>query len=660
MNNSFYFKLAKTNLKENKRTYFPYLLACICAIIMFYTMDCIVLNKGLESIRSGDALKKLLGFGVKIISIFSIIFLFYTNSFLIKRRKKEIGIYNVLGMEKKHIAIVLFIETVIIAIVSLILGIVGGIIIGKLLFLILLNLLQLDITISSSFSISLLAIIQTIKLFIGIFTLILIANLIQVKISNPIELLKGGQKGEKEPKASWLLAVLGIIELVAGYIIAITIESPLKALTTVFIAIILVIIGTYSTFTAGSIAFLKLLKKNKKFFYKTKNFVSVSGMIYRMKQNAVGLANICILSTAVLITISTTAALYAGQESNLKIAYPLDTAITIDNATDREKDKVVNLIKEESVKNNVTLKDKVEYNNKEVIVLRNENLFTTTEINSSIAMDIKAMKLYTLEDYNKMEGKEVLLEDNEILMFSVGKELNYESIIINDKEFKVKDKLSKLKVENKNENNITEEYIIIVKDMDIVKDICKAENIEYLKNSNYNIAFNIDGNKKDIIKFCDSLKNSIIKMENGYFESIFLDREDFYITNGGFIFIGSFLGLLFTMGTVLIIYYKQISEGYDDSERFKIMQKVGMSKNEVKASINKQVLMVFFFPLIVSIIHIAFAFRGVTKLLSLFGLFNINVFVISIFVTIGIFAVIYVIVYGLTAKTYYKIVQQEN
>lgn len=660
MNNSFYFKLAKTNLKENKRTYFPYLLACICAIIMFYTMDCIVLNKGLENIRSGDALKKLLGFGVKIISIFSIIFLFYTNSFLIKRRKKEIGIYNVLGMEKKHIAIVLFIETVIIAIVSLILGIVGGIIIGKLLFLILLNLLQLDITISSSFSISLLAIIQTIKLFIGIFTLILIANLIQVKISNPIELLKGGQKGEKEPKASWLLAVLGIIELVAGYIIAITIESPLKALTTVFIAIILVIIGTYSTFTAGSIAFLKLLKKNKKFFYKTKNFVSVSGMIYRMKQNAVGLANICILSTAVLITISTTAALYAGQESNLIIAYPLDTAITIDNATDGEKDKVVNLIKEESVKNNVTLKDKVEYNNKEVIVLRNENLFTTTEINSSIAMDIKAMKLYTLEDYNKMEGKKVLLEDNEILMFSVGKELNYESIIINDKEFKVKDKLSKLKVENKNENNITEEYNIIVKDMDIIKDICKAEDIEYSKNPNFNIAFNIDGNKKDIIKFCDSLKNIIKKMENGYFESIFLDREDFYITNGGFIFIGSFLGLLFTMGTVLIIYYKQISEGYDDSERFKIMQKVGMSKNEVKAAINKQVLMVFFFPLIVSIIHIACAFRGVTKLLALFGLFNINVFVISIFVTIGIFAVIYVIVYGLTAKTYYKIVQQEN
>lgn len=660
MNNSFYFKLAKTNLMENKKTYFPYILACTCAIIMFYTMDCMVLNEGLNSIRSAEALKMLLRFGVNIISIFSIVFLFYTNSFLIKRRKKEIGIYNVLGMEKKHIAKVLSIETVIIAIISLSLGILGGIIVGKLIFLVLINLLKIDITISSSFSISLSAIMQTMELFIAIFIVILISNFLQVKIANPIELLKGGQKGEKEPKTSWILAISGIIELMVGYGIAIAIQSPLKALSTIFIAIILVIAGTYSTFTAGSIAFLKLLKKNKKFFYKTKNFVSVSGMIYRMKQNAVGLANICILSTAVLLTISTTVSLYAGQESSLKIAHPLDTEISIENATSEEKDSVVNIMKEEAAKNNVTLKNQVEYNNKELITLRDENSFKNTEVNLSITNDIKAINIYILEDYNKMEGKQIFLEDNEVLIFSVGKEFNYDSIVINGREFKVKEKLNKLKIQNKNENNITEEYDVIVKDKNAINDIYKAEDIKELENLNYNIGFDIDGDNKNIIKFSDSLKNNISSIEKSEFESIFLERENFYITNGGFIFIGSFLGLLFILGTVLIIYYKQISEGYDDSERFKIMQKVGMSKEEVKTTINKQILMVFFIPLVAAVIHIAFAFKGVSKLLSLFGLFNTNVFLVAMAVTIVIFAVLYGIVYGLTAKTYYKIVQQEN
>lgn len=655
MNNSFYFKLAKTNLMENKKTYFPYILACTCAIIMFYTMDCMVLNEGLDRIRAAEALKMLLRFGVQIISIFSTVFLFYTNSFLIKRRKKEIGIYNVLGMEKKHIAKVLSIETVIIAIISLSLGILGGIIVGKLIFLVLINLLKIDITISSSFSISLSAIIQTMELFIGIFIVILIANLFQVKIANPIELLKGGQKGEKEPKTSWILAISGIIELAIGYGIAITIESPLEAMIKFFVAVILVIAGTYSTFTAGSIAFLKQLKKNKKFFYKTRNFVSVSGMIYRMKQNAVGLANICILSTAVLITVSTTVALYVGQENSLKIAYPLDSKISIENATTEKINNLETVIKDATAKNNVTLKNQVRYSSVGSPVLQNENSFKTVEFNQAMLVDLKFITVYTLEDYNKMEGKEVSLENNEVLVFSVGKDFNYNSILINDREYEVKDELNSLKISNKNENSLMNEYSIIVKDMNTLKDIYQAKD-----NKDYNINFDIDGDKEEIIRFCDSLKNSITNIENSTFESIYIDREDFYITNGGFIFIGSFLGLLFTLGTVLIIYYKQISEGYDDSERFKIMQKVGMSKEEVKKTINKQILMVFFLPLVVSVIHIAVAFKIVCKLLFLFGLFNTNVFLFCIVGTIIIFAVLYGAIYRLTAKTYYKIVQQEN
>ncbi len=660
MNSSFYFKFAKTNLKKNSKTYLPYILACISAIIMFYTMDCIVLNEGLDKIRSADSLKMILKFAVKVIGLFSIVFLFYTNSFLIKRRKKEIGLYNVLGMEKKHIAKVLSIETVIVATISLVLGILGGIIVGKLMFLILINLMKLDITISSSFSISVPAIIQTIGLFSMIFAAILIGNLLQVKLTNPIELLKGGQKGEKEPKTSWILAISGVIELAVGYGLAMYMESPLKAFTTFFIAVILVIAGTYSTFTAGSIAFLKILKKNKKFFYKTKNFVSVSGMIYRMKQNAVGLANICILSTAVLLTISTTVALYVGQESSLKIAYPLDVSISIGNRAAKENDKVANMIKEEAAKSHVTLKNQVEFDDKELITLQDKNSFKIPKADVPVTTDIKSIHLYTLEDYNKMEGKAVSLKDNEVLIFSVGKEFNYDSIVINGKEFKVKDNLNKIKIANKNKNNLIDEYRIIVKDMNTLKDTSEEKNVTGFVFANDRIAFDVDGNKEDTIKFCDSLKSHITAMKDSNFKSIYTDREDFYIFNGGFIFIGCFLGLLFTMGTVLIIYYKQISEGYDDSERFKIMQKVGMSKKEVKNTINKQILMVFFLPLAVAVIHIAVAFNVVSKLLSLFGLFSTNILILSIAGTVVIFAVLYAVVYGLTAKTYYKIVQQEN
>ncbi|MBZ9606537.1 ABC transporter permease [Clostridium estertheticum] len=660
MNSSFYFKFAKTNLKKNSKTYLPYILACISAIIMFYTMDCIVLNEGLDKIKGADALKMILKFAVKVIGLFSIVFLFYTNSFLIKRRKKEIGLYNVLGMEKKHIAKVLSIETLIVAAISLVLGVLGGIVVGKLIFLILINLMKLDITISSSFSISVPAIIQTIELFSMIFAVILIGNLLQVKITNPIELLKGGQKGEKEPKTSWILAISGVIELAVGYGLAMYIESPLKAFTTFFIAVILVIAGTYSTFIAGSIAFLKILKKNKKFFYKTKNFVSVSGMIYRMKQNAVGLANICILSTAVLLTISTTVALYAGQESSLKIAYPLDVSISIGNRAAKENDKVANMIKEEAAKSHVTLKNQVEFDDKELITLQDKNSFKIAKSDVSAMSDVKSIHLCTLEDYNKMEGKAVALKDNEVLIFSVGKEFSYDSIVISGKKFKVKDHLNKIKIANKNKNNMIDEYRIIVKDMNTLKDTSEEENANEFVNATHRIAFDIDGNKEDTIKFCDSLKSHINAMKDSDFKSIYTTREDFYILNGGFIFIGCFLGLLFTMGTVLIIYYKQMSEGYDDRERFKIMQKVGMSKKEVKNTINKQILMVFFLPLAVAVMHIVVAFNVVSKLLSLFGLFSTSTLILAIAGTVVIFAVLYTVVYGLTAKTYYKIVQQEN
>ena len=656
MNNSFYLKIAWTNLKKNSKIYVPYILACICAVVTYYVMDSILLNEGLKGFRGADQLVMILRAGVVIIGIIAVIFLFYINSFLIKRRKKEIGIYNVLGMEKKHIARVLSIETIIIALVSLILGVLGGTILGKLLFLILIKLLRLKEVLT--FSISPIAIYNAFKLFSLIFLAILIANLCSVKANSPMELLRGGNKGEKEPKASVVVAILGIIILATGYIMAITIDSPIKSFPTFFIATILVIIGTYISFVSGSIIFLKKLKKNKKFFYKTNNFVSVSGMLYRMKQNAVGLASICILSTAVLITLSTTISLYAGQEESLKIKYPYDIEVGIDKTVNNDIFDILTYAREEGMSNNVKVKDFAEYDTLELLGFKDGNSFSSTNIDVTNISNIKGITLYTEEEFNKIEGKEENLEENEVLVFSVGEKFNNSEVIINNNKFKVKKELEKIKIANENKNDFIEEFIIVVKDNFIIDTIEKSVDENSFKKSRHNVAFDVDGSQDDIMEFLNQVKSKISEYDETVMEDIFTDREEFYSVNGGFIFLGSFIGLLFIIGTVLIIYYKQISEGYDDSERFKIMQKVGMSKLEVKRTINKQILMVFFLPPLIAIVHIMFAFKIIIKLLSLFGMYSTSTLIIATCSTIFVFLILYIIVYRLTYRVYYKIVEQ--
>ncbi|AOR24452.1 ABC transporter permease [Clostridium taeniosporum] len=658
MSNSFYLKLANTNLKKNGKTYFPYIIASICAVVTFYTMKGIALNEGLNVMRGSEQVKMMLEFTSNVIAIFSIIFLFYTNSFLIKRRTKELGLYNILGMEKKHIYKVIFFETLIVWILSLILGLIGGIILGKLLFLILLNLIKFKVTLA--FSISVPAIISTIKIFTLIFTAILIKNFIQVKFSNPIKLLKGGEKGEKVPKTSKILAVSGIIELILGYGIAVTVKSPIEALQLFFIAVLLVMAGTYSTFRAGSIAILKLLKKNKKFFYKPNNFISISSMIYRMKQNAVGLANICILSTAVLLTISTTVCLYIGQEDNLKNHNPKDINISIDNGNKENIESINHVINEEVKYNNINLDNKIEFNYINMLTIKDGDSFKITKKDMSNISKLFSLDFLTVDDYNAMEEKEISLKNNEVLIFSREGSFGKEFINIGQKQYKIKDELNNMKFINKQDTAIIKGYFIVVKDMNILKSIYKDMNNKDLEETQYNILFDVNGDKNYIMNFCSDISSKVNKMYNGDFTSIYTDREDLYTFNGGFLFIGVFLGLLFTMATVLIIYYKQISEGYDDSERFKIMQKVGMSKEEVKKSINKQILMVFFLPLITAVIHIAFAFKEMKKILALFIISDTKMLLKCTLVTVVVFAIVYILVYMLTAKTYYKIVEQED
>lgn len=654
MNSTFYFKLAKTNLIKNRRIYFPYILAIIFIVMTFYTMKNISINEGIYDMRGGEQVIMLLKFTTYIIGIFTAIFLFYTNSFIIKNRKKEIGLYNILGMEKKHIAKVFTFETIIVVSISLLLGLISGIIIGKLMFLILLNLVKFDITLS--FSISFKAIISTIELILVIFIAILIMNLIQIKVTNPIELLKSTEKGEKISKRLWIPAIVGVIALVIGYSMALKVESPIAAINEFFIAVIFVIIGTCFTFKAGIIVFLKMLKKNKKFYYKTNNFISISSMIYRIKQNAAGLANICILSTAVLLTISTTVCLYVGGESSLKNSYPQDVQITfLDYKGD--KNTAYDIVNSELNSNNLVKENAIEFNYKECIATLDNNKFNVVEKENLMSNinSVCGVAFITLDNYNKVENRNIKLNENEIFIYTNEGKYEKDTVKLGNSSYKVKEELTSLKFVNKEDSVNIKSYFIIVKDEEILNEICKSLNTEELNKDKYYISFDIKGSKEDCINFCNNTYNKI-NSDNISFQSIFMDREDYYAMNGGFLFIGAYLGILFTMAMVLIIYYKQISEGYEDNERFKIMKKVGISDYEVRKSIKKQILMVFFIPLVTAIIHIGFAFKMMNKMLALFGVGSTEIFIQCIFGTIVVFAVIYIVVYRLTARTYYTIV----
>ena len=666
MNSTFYFKLAKTNLKKNKRIYFPYILAIIVIVMTFYTMKAISINEGIYNMRCGEQVIMLLKFATYIIEIFTAIFLFYSNSFLIKNRKKEIGLYNILGMEKKHIAKVFFFETVIVVTISIVLGLLGGFIIGKIMFLILLNLVKFDITIS--FYISFKAIISTIELILVTFIAILIMNLIQIKVTNPIELLKSTEKGDKISKRLWIFAIAGVIALVIGYRMALKVESPIAAINEFFIATVFVIIGTYFTFKAGIIVFLKILKKNKKFYYKTNNFISISSMIYRMKQNAAGLANICILSTAVLLTISTTVCLYMGEESSLRNRYPQDVKIIFRDYKG-DKNTAYDVVNSELNLNNLTKENTIEFNYKELNAILDNNEFKVAKTKYHMS-DISGKcdgEIITLNQYNKVENKDVKLKENEILIYTNEGKYGNNTVKLGDNNYKVKKELTSLKFVNKEDSAKIKSYYIVVKDEEVLNEICESFNTEELNEiceslnteelnkDKYYISFDIKGSKEDCINFCYNTYNKI-NSDNISFQSIFMDRETYYAMNGGFLFIGSYLGILFTMAMVLIIYYKQISEGYEDNERFKIMKKVGISDYEVRKSIKKQILLVFFIPLVTAVIHIGFAFKMMNKMLALFGVGSTEIFIQCIFGTIVVFAVIYIVVYRLTARTYYKIV----
>lgn len=660
MKTGFYTRLAVNNIRKNGRTYLPYIFTCIMTVMMFYLVKSLSLNPGLAKVSGAQTVTYTMELGSNVIGFFAYIFLFYTNSFLIKRRKKEFGLFNMLGMEKKHLALVLFLETVFTTVVSLSVGLIFGVALDKAMYLLITRAVGADVTLG--FFISKKAFTDTGLLFGILFLLIYLKSVFTIGTANPIALLRGGNVGEKEPKAKWFLTLVGLTLTGIGYYMALTIQDPVAAVSFFFVAVILVIIGTYLLFTAGSITLLKLLRKNQRYYYKTKHFISVSGMIYRMKQNAVGLANICILSTMVLVMVSSTSCMMVGMEDLIRTRYPNDFGI-YSRDTDSRSDELFAQVDAlcDELKVPVTAKSRY-----------SDLAFTVGERNGEFVTDSDVLMYWTdpagfrllvflpLSDYNAVTGEDRALDENEMLFYSSRVKYPRDSVELFGEKFQIVERLKKFSGNGSIEANILSSYYCIVRDEDFTElaEILERETGEKELIVNY-YGFDTSAGEELQQELRYRISDSISAFGlNGYLETRFGQRTSFMSLYGGIFFLGISLGLLFIMATVLIIYYKQISEGYEDRERFVILQKVGMTPTEVKSAIRSQVLTVFFLPLVVAGIHVAVAFPLITLVLALLNMINVKLFLICTIICFLVFVVMYVTIYSLTAKTYYKIVSR--
>ena len=670
-----YPKLAATNIRNNKQFYLPYLLAGGLSVAMLYLVLAMVYNPGLREMNGGQTVAATLSLGGVIVRVFAAIFLFYTNSFIIKRRKKELGVYNILGMEKKHIAKVLSLEMLFTAVVTIAGGLVFGIVFNKLLTMILYRMTGLNASIP--FTISTAGCRSVMITFVVIYAAALCYNLMQIKLANPIELLHSGNKGEREPKTKILITLIGIAALGGGYYLALTVGDAVSAITMFFIAVLLVIVGTYCLFTAGSIALLKLLRKNKKYYYQAKHFTTVSGMIYRMKQNAVGLANICILSTMVLVTVSTTVCMYLGIEDILTVRFPKEVTVTTYYAAMPENPETIETALDDSLAaSGRGILSKCGYLNMSMTAVRREDGFSVTGIGAGTdysISDVVVLDIVTKADYEKLTGESIAsLEEGEI---AIAAEPFYEGEILEfeDRTYTVKESLAYPTDEEEYLASIANgtAYLIVPDDAEfegIFETLARNWDSERVAlNINYNLGYEIDGTSEEKIAAESAVRDAVAlwvsreAQKNEAYAGCYIEareenRAEYWALNGGFLFLGLFLGTMFLMVTVLIIFYKQISEGYEDKERYAIMEKVGMSSVEVKHAIRSQVLTVFFLPMAVAVIHIIMAFPMIKLILDAFSLTNTTLFALCVAGTALVFFLIYLLVFVLTSRSYYKIV----
>lgn len=670
----FYPRLAAIGIRKNKRMFTPFILTCTGMVMMFYIIMYLAASDVLDSLTGARTLRDLFALGSWVIAIFAAIFLFYTNSFLIRRRKKEFGLYNILGMGKGNIARILFWETLMIAAVSIFLGLVAGIAFSKFAELAMVNVMRGEVT--YDLTISHLAVMRSLEVFGVIFFLLLLNAIRQVRFASAVSLLRSENTGEKPPKGNWFFGILGVALLAAAYYLAVTIENPLAALLIFFVAVIMVIVGTYLVMIAGSVLFCRLLQKKKSYYYKPNHFVSVSSMVYRMKRNGAGLASICVLATMVLVIMASTACLYFGEESSINLRYPRDINLDFwladsSDFSDEHTQTLKNGIFEELEVRGVTPENGYFYRSASFYgaVRGNTVEVEPSQINTTEALSTSYLfYLVPLSDYNAVMGTNETLRDGEALLYASRTDYDGDAISFQHAaSFKIKKRIDDFTGSGDTAMNIVSSIMLVVPDLErSIKGIDTVAdfNGERLLQKKWIYNFDTGTEPEQQVALyrdlTDALTDPSFKEKLGY-ATVFtssqeFERNDFYGLFGSLFYLGIILSVVFIFAAVLIIYYKQISEGYEDQARFEIMQKVGMTKREIRKSINSQLLTVFFLPLTLAAIHLVFAFPIVRQILLAFNLNNVPLFAATTGISVVVFAVFYTIVYRLTSNAYYKIV----
>ncbi len=680
MKQGFYLKLALDGMRKNKRLYLPYLLTCAGMVMMFYILSSLSYSPLMETMRGGSIMSMILNLGTFVMALFSLLFLLYTNAFLSRRRNKEFGLYNILGMNKANLSRILLWETLLSALFALVIGLAGGILFSKLTELFLLHMAGEQV--GYALSVEPKSIAASAVFFGAIFALILVLSVARVGIFKPLDLLKSETAGEKPPKANWLLALAGVIILGLAYYIAVKIDEPLTAIMMFFAAVLMVIAATYLLFIAGSVVMCRLLQKNKRYYYQPAHFVSVSSMAFRMRRNGAGLASICILATMVLVMLSSTSCLYFGGDDALHSAHPYDMQLEVDYkspaaCTDEARERLNAVARDvaqgrEDGLLSYTLLDTAGYFESGTLDVDGVARRVDVSTPASLLERLRTVYVLPLSDYNRLAGAELSLSLGEALIWSSGAPYADDTFAIKgSRTLRVRDTLTELPFKLSAYDTIATTYCVFVPDWtDYATEV--TDYVEGLNEKQITArtaqccSFDLPGvNEEEQLALESELLSRMQDLPGAEADAVRTDvglacraeaRSDFFSMYGSLFFLGIILSIVFIAAAALIIYYKQLSEGYEDQSRFDIMQKVGMTKREIKSTVNSQVLTVFFAPLLLAGVHLAFAFPFVQKIIRLFGVQNTPLLIVTNIVCFLAFALFYVFVYRNTAKAYYAIV----
>ena len=657
---SLYARLAAQNIRKSRRLYVPYLLSGVCMVMIFYVLSALTGDPALLSMSGGAQMAMLLSLGVIVMALFSALFLLYTSSFLMKQRGRELSLYNMLGMSKRHIVCIVFFETLFCAGICIGAGLALGVLSSKAFQLSLLRLMGSPVSPDFTVAPSLLG--TTALTFLAIFLLIFLRGAVSVLRCNPVELMRASRSGEKPPRANALKALLGIAMLAAGYVLALRVRNALSAFTMFFIAVLLVIGGTFQCFSSASVFFLRLLQSNKGYYYKPNHFISVSSMRYRMKRNGTSLAVICILSTMVLVILSSVTCLYAGTQDMLMTQYPRQIEITHKSDELPAADALSAPVEQALSDEGLTPENVISYRSFYIAgQLDGDNVLaerggSITDIDSVISITVMP-----LADYNAMCGTSYTLAPGEALATgSLLHRLNGRVTVFGSQTYTFAATDIPLPTDAQGDFDVVEALLLILPDEDAFMELYTVQQEAYgSTSSRISTTYAFDTALPD--EETSALGSRLAKAMQDEGIDIYRkvredDRADYEGLTAGFLFLGIMLSAAFLCAAVLSMYYKQITEGYEDQARFDVMRKVGLSLRMIRQSINSQILTVFFLPLIVAGVHLAFAFPMLTKLLTVFGLFNTRLFVTTVLVSYGAFSLLYVLVYLITSRTYYRIV----